>query len=134
MNIDRIDTWVFRVGIAVPLVCVAGLALWHFVSFLAGKLAKKTRVPRLSPEPPSGLGSASTAQGDPELLERACESQTEILADMYLKLAESWQRQGQPQRAIVALQKLIERCPETRQALVARDHLSQLTAIHRRES
>lgn len=114
-----------------PLVCVAGLALWHFVSFLAGKLAKKTRVSRLSPEPPSGLGSSSTAPSDSELLERACESQTEILADMYLRLAESL---GQRQRAIVALQKLIERCPETRQALVARDRLSQLTAIHRRES
>ena len=35
---DRMDTWVLKVSIAIPLVCIAGLGLWHLMVFLAGKL------------------------------------------------------------------------------------------------
>jgi hypothetical protein len=128
MNIERIDTWVFRAAIAVPVVCVAGVVLWHLVGYLARKMAGP-RVARLSQEPPDAFRSTQAADSDTEQLERACAHQAEVLAELYLKLAESWLRRGEPQRATAALQKLLERCPDTRQAQLARDRLQQITAI-----
>jgi hypothetical protein len=130
MNIERIDTWVIRAAIAVPVVCVTGVALWHLVGYLARKMARP-RVARLSPEPPDAFRSNQAAETDPEQLERACANQAEVLAELYLKLAESWLSQGQPQRATAALQKLLERCPDTRQAKLARDRLQQITTVEK---
>ncbi len=47
----RLDTWVFGVSIAIPLLCIAVLVLWHLVTGLLGKLAKKRKTFRHSPEP-----------------------------------------------------------------------------------
>ncbi len=54
-EVDRIDTWVLRVGLAVPLVSILGLVLWHFASYLIGAAAKKRRAARYAPEPPSTI-------------------------------------------------------------------------------
>jgi hypothetical protein len=51
-GVDRIDTWVFRVSIAVPAVCLAALVVWHLVAYLGGKLAKKRKPLRHALEPP----------------------------------------------------------------------------------
>lgn len=51
--VERIDTWIFRVSIAVPLVCLAGLLLWHLVAYLGGRVRGKPKVLRHAPEPPS---------------------------------------------------------------------------------
>jgi hypothetical protein len=148
---DRIDTWVLNISIAIPLVCVAGLVLWHLVASLAGKLVKKRRTGRQAPEPlpalhtakhsPSDRGTiagvpegaeakqlAAQSKNDPERLERACAALVESLAEMYLELAESWLRKGQPRHAAAALQKIIQSCPDTRQAQVAWDRLRGLGA------
>ena len=122
--IERIETWVIRVSIAVPVVCLAALALWHLAAYLAGKLAKERKAVRQSPEP-------DHFETDPQKLEQTCAGIVQSLAEMYLKLAESWLRKGQPQEAAAVLQKLIERCPETRQAQLARDRLQQLGAIEK---
>jgi len=37
----QIETWVFRVSIAIPAVCLAGLLLWHLVAYLGRKFVKK---------------------------------------------------------------------------------------------
>ena len=146
--VDRIDTWVFKVGIAIPLVCIAGLVLWHLFAFLTGKLVNKPKTRRQAPEPPTALQSLKrlpsdklafvdspeiseatqlTAQikNDPERLERACAALVESLAEMYLELAESWLRKGQPQQAAAALKKIVQSCPETRQAQLAQVRLRQ---------
>src|SRR6266446_8609060 len=47
----RLDTWVFGVSIAIPHLCIAVLVLWHLVTGLLGKLAKKRKTFRHSPEP-----------------------------------------------------------------------------------
>jgi hypothetical protein len=132
---DRIDTWVLRVSIAIPVACLAGLVLWHLVTYLAGKLAKKRKASRQAPEPRSDLSEGAVGKqlsgqikNDPERLERACAALVESLAEMYLELAESWLRKGQPQQAAAALQKIVQSCPETRQAQAARDRLRQLGA------
>jgi hypothetical protein len=198
---DRIDTWIVRFSIAIPLVLLAGLMLWHLGAYLAGTLVKKPRTVRPDPEPPpvpqstqrlpsdqvpagvtpspAGTADAQAARtrharellalaredfsyqrlpscldrcqalartfpdllegaaatqlaaqitNDPERLQRACTALVESLAALYLELAASWLRQGQPQQAAAAWQKVVQRCPETRQAQAAHDRLRQLGA------
>lgn len=133
MEFERIDTWVVRAAIMVPVLCVGGLLLWHLVGYLAGTVAKKNRVGRLSPEPAAPFAPAAAENADPEALERACAAKAESLAEMYLKLAELWRRLGEAQRATAALRKLIERCPDTPQAKIGRERLEQITAIKKPE-
>jgi|GEM_PF-4677982 len=59
----RLDTLIFRVSIAVPLVCIAALVLWHLVNHLVGKLVKKRKVIRHSPEPQAAVQSSSRLSG-----------------------------------------------------------------------
>ncbi len=132
------DTWVLKVSIAIPLVCIAGLALWHLMVYLAGKLPRKPRAVRYSPEPPSStpsrefpqrgraLRQAAPARDSPEQLQQACTDLEDSLAEIYMALAESWLRNGQPRRAAAALQKILQVCPERRQAQSARDRLQQI--------
>jgi hypothetical protein len=135
---DRIDTWVLKVSIAIPVVCLAGLVLWHLVAYLARKLLKRRKTVRHAAEPRPDLSEgggkqlAAPIKSDPERLERACAALVESLAEMYLELAESWLRKGQTQQAVAALQKIVQICPETRQAQVARDRLRQLGAAEDR--
>jgi hypothetical protein len=135
---DRLDTWVLKVSIAIILVCVAGLGLWHLVAYLVGKLPKKPRTVRHSPEPPSPIQSpnllprvrapadVASIKDDPERLQAACVALEDSLAEIYLALAESWLRRGQPQKAAAALKKVLQICPEKRQAKIAQDRLQQL--------
>ncbi|MGA2702413.1 MAG: hypothetical protein ABSH35_15130 [Isosphaeraceae bacterium] len=135
---DRMDTWVLKVSIAIPLVCIAGLGLWHLMVYLAGKLPKKPRTVRYSPEPPSSIQSrellprgraltkVAPTRDSPEQLQQACTDLEDSLAETYLALAESWMRSGQPQRAAAALKKILQVCPERRQAQLARNRLQQI--------
>jgi hypothetical protein len=136
--LERMDTWVWKVSIAIPVLCLAALFLWHLVSFLAGNLFKKPRTYRkaLEPRPPrlvSGSLPAGSAQrgppgspDDPERLQEACASLVNSLADLYLELAECWWRRGEPQRAAAALHRLMQTCPETSQAQLAQDRLRRM--------
>jgi hypothetical protein len=137
--VDRMDTWVLRVSIAVPLLCLAGLALWHLAAYLVGKLPAKHRIARQSPEPPAGRGSqadgARSERGvresplvadDPERLQQACIALEGSLGAKYVELAESWLRRGQAEKAAAAFRKVLHVCPETAQARLARDRLHQI--------
>jgi hypothetical protein len=200
--IERMDTWIFRVSIAVPVVCLVLLALWHLISLVARKLPPRGKpVRRQSPEPdksfpslkplpsdsiragpppgalPAGSGDAQAERtrrakellaltredfrnqhflsclercqtlaatfpdlpegaearelaaqikNDPARLEQVCAALAESLAQMYLELAESWLGRGQLQQASVAWHKVLQCCPETRPAQLARDRLRQL--------
>jgi hypothetical protein len=129
---ERIDAWVFKVGIAVPVVCIAGLGLWHLVAYLVGKLPKKPR--RQSPEPAAAIPSsnlrapegADPTRDDAERLQQACSALEDSLAEKYMELAENWLRSGQFQKAAITWKKVIQACPETRQAQLARDRLQQI--------
>jgi hypothetical protein len=135
---DRMDTWVLTVSVAIPLVCLAGLALWHLAAYLARKLPKKPRPVRHSPEPPApspspkflarerGPAEVAPTRGDPERLQQACTALEDSLGEKYLELAEGWLRQGQPQKAAAALKRVLQICPEKLQAQLAQDRLRQM--------
>jgi hypothetical protein len=155
--VERIDTWVFNVGVAIPVVCVIGLIVWHLLSSAAGKRVRNRKAVRSAPEPPepfafakeqripkfpdgeqllagiftnSSIGAATnqhiaSLRNDPDQLQRTCDTVAQLLAELYLELAENWLRQGQAQQAAAVLQKLVQSCPQTRQAEVARERLRQ---------
>jgi hypothetical protein len=135
---ERMDTWVLKFSIAIPLVCIAGLGLWHLMVYLAGKLPKKPRTVRYSPEPPSPIPSrefpprgraltkVAPPRDSPAQLQQACTDLEDSLADTYMELAESWLRNGQPQSAAAAWKKILQICPERRQAQLAQDRLQQI--------
>jgi hypothetical protein len=56
---ERMDIWVLKVSIAVPLVCLVGLILWHLTGQITGKWIKTRRRPKLSPEPPPSIPSST---------------------------------------------------------------------------
>jgi hypothetical protein len=118
---NRIDVWVFRVGIAIPVVCLVGIVTWRLVSYGARRLRRERRPVRESPEP-----GTTSRRNDPERLERACAAMEETLAQMYLDLAESWLRAGQVRQAMAVWQQVVARCPETPQAQIARNRLREM--------
>ena len=134
----RIDTWVLIASIAILLMCIAGLGLWRLIAYLFGKLPKKPRMARQSPEPPSAIlapkllphvrvqGEAAPSGDDPEKLQQACSALETSLAEVCMELAESWLRRGQPQKAAVALRKILQICPDRHQAKLAEDRLQQI--------
>ncbi|HEV3119321.1 MAG TPA: hypothetical protein VGY58_19860 [Gemmataceae bacterium] len=67
----RLDTWVLRVGIAIPLLCIAVLVLWHLIAYLAGKLVKKPKSLRHSPEPQASVKGSSRLRGEQVLAGQA---------------------------------------------------------------
>jgi hypothetical protein len=117
------DTWVFRVSVAIPLICLVALGLWHLIALLARKFPGKPRPRRESPEPPAPLRSGD----DPERLQQVCNSLEISLAEKYLELAEVWRTRGQPDRATIALNRVAQVCPGSSQALVAQDRLQQFS-------
>ena len=135
---DRMDTWVLKVSIVILLVGIAGLVLWHLGAYLAGKLPKKPRTVRHSPEPPSSIPSpnllprgrtladVAPIRDDPERLQQTCTALEDSLAQIYMELAESWLRKGQPQNAAAALKKILQICPDRHPAQLARDRLRQI--------
>jgi hypothetical protein len=125
---ERLDVWVLRVSIAIVVVAIAVLGLWHLVAYLIGKLQKKRRAVRQSPEPPSASRASNNvlARDDPERLQQSCATLEDSLADNYMELAEIWLHRGQPQKAAAEWKKILLMCPEKLQAEIARDRLQQL--------
>jgi hypothetical protein len=144
---ERIDTWVFKVSVAVPLLCLAVLVVWHLLARLTRGM-KKQRVYRHSPEPQRGSrsaergaeeasdlrsaifaprsSSATVLADDPERLQQTCAALEGSLAQAYLDLAACWWRRGKARQAAAVWQQVVERCPQTPQADVARERLRQL--------
>jgi thioredoxin-like negative regulator of GroEL len=78
------------------------------------------------PEGTEAVQLAAEIKGNPEWMQTACDSLTERLSSMYLALAETWLRKGQPQQAMVCLERVVRTFPGTRQAEVAQIRLSQI--------
>jgi thioredoxin-related protein len=68
----------------------------------------------------------SEIKSNPEWMKAACEQMGEKLANLYLSLADSWTKKGQPQQAIYYLEKTIQTFPGTKYAESAQVRLAQL--------
>jgi thioredoxin-like negative regulator of GroEL len=72
------------------------------------------------------LQLAAEIKNNPEWLQNACNSLTDRLGGMYLALADSWLRKGQPRQAALCLERLIQTLPNTRQAESAQMRLAAI--------
>jgi hypothetical protein len=123
----RLDRWVFLVAVAIPLVCLVGLSLWHLLGYLARKLPRRSGPVRSSPEPLWAFPPRDKADGPPEaeqeMLQRDCAELESALADAYLELAECWLRAGRPLQAEAVWRRVVLVCPDGLQAKRARERL-----------
>lgn len=65
-------------------------------------------------------------KNNPEWLQNACTSLSERLSGLYISLAETWIRKGQPQQAMACLERVIQSFPHTRQAETAQLRLAAI--------
>jgi thioredoxin-related protein len=65
-------------------------------------------------------------KGNPERLAKACEQMNDRTAAMYMALADSWAKKGQPAEAAACLKKVMALCPNTRHADLAQAELTKL--------
>ena len=65
-------------------------------------------------------------KSNPEWMKTACEQMGDKLANLYLSLADSWTKKGQPQQAIYYLEKTLQTFPGTKYAESAQVRLAQL--------
>jgi thioredoxin-like negative regulator of GroEL len=84
-----------------------------------GDLHEATEATRLSSE----------IKNNPEWLQGACDTLSDRLGGLYLSLADSLLKRGQPQRAEFYLQRVIASFPGTRQAESAQIRLTQLQGV-----
>ncbi len=79
-----------------------------------------------TPEAKEADALAAEVKANPERLATACEQMTERTATLYLTLAESWAKKGQPKEATACLEKVLTLAPNSRHAEVATGHLARL--------
>ena len=70
----------------------------------------------------------ATICGDPDQLRLACDGLTDRLGEMYLDLADAFQRKDQPARAILCLEWVVQACPGTPQAESAKERLARINS------
>lgn len=80
------------------------------------------------PEAKEAASLATDIRGNPERLAIACEQLNQRTAAMYLTLAESWTKKGQPAEAIACYEKVTRLCPNSRQGDIASAELVKLRA------
>lgn len=70
---------------------------------------------------------AGSVQENPEYLAKACDALNHRSGVMYLALAESWMKKGQPEQAAVCLERVLQVAPGSRPAEVAQSKLNDMT-------
>ena len=72
---------------------------------------------------------AGAIRSNPEWMQKTCDSMAVRLGEMYLGLAETWLQKGQPQQAMLTLERVIRTFPGSRQAEAAQFRLNQLQGM-----
>jgi thioredoxin-related protein len=80
------------------------------------------------PEAKEASRLAEQIKDNPEWARKACDQLGERLAVLYLSLADTWLRKGQPQQAIFYLQRVVRMFPGTRHAEMAHARLARLSS------
>jgi hypothetical protein len=78
------------------------------------------------PESREAQKLAAEVKSSPEMLSQACEVAGEQLAGMLLNLADAWMKRGQPQQAVLCLERVMKMCPGTHNAGLAQIRLSEI--------
>lgn len=82
-----------------------------------------------TPEATEALQLAAEVKDNPDHLARACDTLNLRMGAMYLTLAESWMKKGQPQQAQLCLERVQQVAPGTRQAELATVRLVKLSGV-----
>ena len=69
---------------------------------------------------------AAEIKSNPEYVKQACEQMGERLTTLYLSLAETWLKKGEPQQAVYYLERIIQTFPNTQNADRAQVRLAQI--------
>lgn len=69
---------------------------------------------------------AAEIKANPEYVKQACEQMGERLTTLYLSLAETWLKKGQPKQAVFYLERIIQTFPNTRNADIAQVRLAMI--------
>jgi tetratricopeptide (TPR) repeat protein len=69
---------------------------------------------------------ADEIKANPEWTKQACDQMGERLSSLYLTLAETWLKKGQPQQAVFYLERVVQTFPNTRNADIAQVRLAQI--------
>jgi thioredoxin-like negative regulator of GroEL len=85
------------------------------------------------PEGQEASKIANEIKSNPEWLQGACDTLSERLGGLYLALADSLLKRGDPQRAEFYLQRIIQAFPGSRQAESAQIRLGQLQGVYSRK-
>jgi thioredoxin-like negative regulator of GroEL len=78
------------------------------------------------PEATQALQLAEVIKNNPEWMRQACDTLSERLGLLYLSLAETWLRNGQPHQAVLCLERVVQAFPNTRHAEAAQSRLLQI--------
>jgi len=80
------------------------------------------------PEARDASALLAEIKNNPERLAKACEQMNDRTAAMYMALAESWSKKGQPAEAAACLKKVVALCPNTRHAELAHAELLRINS------
>jgi thioredoxin-like negative regulator of GroEL len=86
------------------------------------------------PESQEANKLAVAIKGNPEWLQGACDTMSDRLGAMYLALADSLLKRGEPQRAEFYLQRTIQAFPGSRHAESAQIRMTQLQGLYPRKN
>jgi thioredoxin-related protein len=78
------------------------------------------------PEAAEAAQLASEIKSNPEWTKQAAEQVADRLCLLYLTLADTWLKKGQPQQATFYLERVVQMFPNTRHAEIAQIRLSQI--------
>jgi tetratricopeptide (TPR) repeat protein len=78
------------------------------------------------PEGVEAMQLAGEIKNNPEWMRRACDTLSDQLGGLYLALAETWLKKGQPEQAVICLERVVQSLPGSRQAEAAQLRLAQI--------
>jgi TolA-binding protein len=81
------------------------------------------------PEGADAMQLAAQIKSNPDWMKQACENLSDRLGVLYLSLAETLLKKGQPQQAMVYLERVVQTFPGTRQAEAAQVRLAQIQGL-----
>jgi thioredoxin-like negative regulator of GroEL len=78
------------------------------------------------PEGSQAQQLAGEIKSNPEWMKQACDTLSERLSLLYLSLADTWIKNGQPHQAVIYLERVVQAFPGTRHAEAAQIRLLQM--------